>query len=340
MNLLQGFEEDVSTERALDAEDERVRAAACNRSMAALREDIAQKTRAVGELVTPGAYAALGAALSDAVHNAREHFLNASAWSEAAASEYLSTGKALEAANAELQDMEATHDSVVDALKALSKRVSEHKAEKLDDRENVKQRGPVATGHAAHAATALIEAALGRKAGSAVASSMKLRKMLQSRSASAPKQGWHDKVMALSSSVVKSVVLSKGLRAQPLRAAVDTLAARYAHEGREMKAALRAKSLSRDALLEAKRSKGTIEEHEEQTVRKRAQLNNATATTREELKQVSTGCEHARQEWATMDASNGESLGTLHDFVDDIVSQKKTQDMKLARAVSMMNTRR
>ena len=41
-----------------------------------------------------------------------------------------------------------------------------------------------------------------------------------------------------------------------------------------------------------------------------------------------------------MDASNGESLGTLHDFVDDIVSQKKTQDMKLARAVSMMNTRR
>ena len=85
--------------------------------------------------------------------------------------------------------MEATHDSVVDALKALSKRVSEHKAEKLDDRENVKQGGPVVTGHAAHAATALIEAALGRKAGSAVASSMKLRKMLQSRSASAPKQG-------------------------------------------------------------------------------------------------------------------------------------------------------
>ena len=335
MDLLTGFEGDVSRERALDAEDERVRALACDRSAAALREDIARVARAAGALVAPGDYAALDAALSGAVHNARDHFLNASTWSEATADVYLSTGKALEAANVELQDMEATHDTVVDALKALSKRVKAHKSDKLDHREKQKQRGPVVTGHAAHAAVALIEVALGRAAAGAM-SALELRRVLQL----APEQGWHDKVVALTSSVVESVVSSKDVRTQPLRAAVDKLAARYAREGREMKAALRAKSLSKDALLEAKRSKGTIEEHEEETAQKRLQLANATATAREELKQVSARCEHAHQEWATMDASNEESLDTLHDFVGDVASQKKVQDVKLERAVEMMNTRR
>ena len=136
------------------------------------------------------------------------------------------------------------------------------------------------------------------------------------------------------------MLTSKNAQAQSLRAKVDELAKRYASEGRDMKAALRAKSLSQNALLEAKRSKVIIERHQEETAQKRTQISNATAVAREELKQMSARCDQAHREWAIVDASSSESLSTLHDFVKDLSSQKKVQDMKLERAVAMMNTGR
>ena len=144
----------------------------------------------------------------------------------------------------------------------------------------------------------------------------------------------------MAASVAESVLSSKFARAQSLRAKVDNLAAMYARQGREMKAALRAKAVSKDALLEAKRSKGIIEKHEEETAQKRIQLHNATAAARKELEQVSASCEHAHQDWVIMDTSSSESLGTLHDFVEDLSSRKKVQDVKLKRAVAMLNAGR
>ena len=41
-----------------------------------------------------------------------------------------------------------------------------------------------------------------------------------------------------------------------------------------------------------------------------------------------------------MDTSSSESLGTLHDFVEDLSSRKKVQDVKLKRAVAMLNAGR
>ena len=342
MNLLNRFERDVAMERSKDSEDYQQVAAECNRTISS----ISQKIESIGSerrnLVSSDMYRSIEGALNGAIENARSHYLNASSWAAKAAAQYLATGKQLEIANVKLQETEATHDAVLDSLNALASRVNAHKKEKFTSLTGTR----AAEGHEARSSLFEVFAVVQNnlkdfQTPSENSSDLKeLHNILHGlRRTRSPAVAWHDKVLDLSKAVAKAVSTSKMLRTEPLREEVHRLSKKYAQEGHEMKTAVRSKSLSKDALLQAKRSRGLIEDHREENKRKRMYLANATAHASENLQRATRRCNNYHKKWKEIDDSSEESLATIYEFLEDVNTRKKQQDIKLQRAVDMMTRR-
>ena len=336
LDILLRFQSEITKEKKDNDDDERARLAECAGSRLAPFHNIATAEQAEGDLIPPSTYAEVLSSLGAAIKNARQHYLNATAWAKQSSQVYVHTTEELEHANSELQDMESRHDGVVNVLDNLMVRVGTHQKSMHGSISALPGWGPKGllevaakhirqqnfqNQHITHLVTSLFE--LGTK-------------QKNDDNDGNGNSGWHEEVIRLSKSISTAVDESKTARTKPLQSIVNTLTLQLRRDGIEMKRALEAKSISSEALLTAKHSKDIIEKQSMESDKKRVHFLNVTAKSRTKLNNIDEKCNKERKDWSTLDISNDESLETLKEFITTLSEEKHEQESKLEQAVAMM----